>query len=460
MARTPGPPGPRSIGAGAHHSRVGTVSTATPNGGAGQIGRDGRQWGGIDAATGAIRRAGLIMKDAARCADGCADRHGPAPGSQAAEPRPSGREALRPGAVREGDRREWPLPREFHGIHARWRQALRPQRIPGLVEAGPLSRFPQLPPRVARPLSIRPGHHYRERGVHETLGDGRVVDRGARSRCDRTEALGFGPPARALPRTGTADGTPGNNGILLIRRGEIRDSQSRGGGERGAFQCAVPRHRAIRAKHPDAGCPRKQTLGAGTAASRPSLFSASRHGPRILNRERYIPRLPSSSGGCRGIRQPHCTRHGVGRRAPGSERIRGAYAWRSLLDTGVVIPRVRLPVEEPEAPSTASTRRSTGRALRAAGGARVAERAAHDAPPRPVRRSRRGKRVRVAPGTRARGGSAHPVGKLADLVVCFPDGRVFNLPRKTRIGRRISPVSPLVGGGRDVYRSRRRRRTG
>jgi len=268
--------------------------------------------------------------------------------------------------------------------------------------------------------------HYRERGP-ETLGDGRVVIGALKLMIDGA----LGSRGAALHDAYCDD--PGNTGLLLIPPEEIARLTLEGA-ERG-FQVCV---------HAIGDRANTLTLDAleQTLARAPRRDHRFRVEHAQILTERDIPRF-HQLGALPSMQATHCTSdmEWAAERL-GPERLRGAYAWRSLLDTGVVIAGGSdFPVESP----------SPFHGIYAA----VARRplSGEERGWQPEQRMTRAEAVRsfttwnAFASRQERELGSLTVGKLADLVVLSDD--VFTCP-EARIAQ-IAPVLTLVGG-EIVYR--------
>lgn len=262
--------------------------------------------------------------------------------------------------------------------------------------------------------------YYRDRGP-ETIGDGRLVVRALKLVVDG--ALGS---RGALLHAPYGD-DPGNAGLLLLPPDELerltREAAARG------FQVCV-----------HAIGDRANTLVLDAfervlARCGPDLRFRVEHA-QILT-EPDIPRF-RQLGVLPSMQPAHCTSDMPwAAERLGAARLRGAYAWRSLLATGVVIPGGSdFPVEDPN-PFHGVYAAVTRRPL--TGEARGWQ---------PEQRMTREEAVRAFTTWAAYGahqeaelGSLEP-GKRADVVVLSED--VFTCP-KTRI-KEIVPVMTMVGG--------------
>ena len=174
--------------------------------------------------------------------------------------------------------------------------------------------------------------YYRERG-HEELGDGRLVVRSIKLVSDG--ALGSRGAALHAPYSDD----PGNTGLILIPPDEL-ERLTREAVEAG-FQVCV-----------HAIGDRANTLTLDTFEKVLSERPPSDHRFRIehaqILAERDIPRF-RRLGVIPSMQATHCTSDmpwAIERLGP--ERLKGAYAWRSLLNTGAVIAGGSdFPVEDP-----------------------------------------------------------------------------------------------------------------
>lgn len=289
-----------------------------------------------------------------------------------------------------------------------------------LIERG---QFPFRNYAAVRRSSESTWAYYRERGP-ETIGDGQLVVGAVKLVADGA----LGSRGAALHAAYCDD--PGNAGLLLIPpdelEGLVREAAERGFqvcvhaiGDRAntltldAFEKALGRETGLRADH------------------RSRVEHAQILTPRDIPRFRQLSVLPS-------MQATHCTsdmRWAAERLGP--ERLRGAYAWRSLLATGVVVPGGSdFPVEDPNpfhGIYAAVTRRPrTGEATDW----------------HPEERMTREEAVRsfttwnaYASHQESELGSLEP-GKRADLIVLSDD--VFTCP-ENRI-KDIGPVLTMVGG--------------
>jgi len=287
-----------------------------------------------------------------------------------------------------------------------------------LVERG---RFPFRNYAAAAARSESTWAHYRERGP-ETIGDGRVAVRALKLMADGA----LGSRGAALHDAYCDD--PGNTGLVLIPAEEITrltlEAAARG------FQVCV---------HAIGDRANTLTLDALEAAlvrtPHPDHRFRVEHA-QILT-ERDIPRF-RQLGALPSMQATHCTSdmEWAAERL-GPERLRGAYAWRSLLATGVIIAGGSdFPVENP----------SPFHGIYAAVARRP--RNGEDRGWQPEQRMTREEAVRsftvwnaYASRQESELGSLTP-GKLADLVVLSDD--LFTCPEE-RIPA-ITPVLTMVGG--------------
>jgi len=289
-----------------------------------------------------------------------------------------------------------------------------------LVERG---QFPFRNYVAVRGASAETWAEYRERGP-EAIGDGRLVVGALKLVADG--ALG----SRGAALHGPYCDDPENHGLLLLPPDElareVADGAARG------FQVCV---------HAIGDRANTLTLDAFAAAldraPRPDHRFRVEHAQILTDED--IPRF-RALGVLPSMQPTHCTSDMPwAAERLGPERLRGAYAWRSLLETGVVIAGGSdFPVEDPNpfhGIYAAVTRRPLG-----------------DEPDgdgwQPGQRMTRAEAVRAfttwaAYGARQEAdlGSLAP-GKRADLVVCSDD--VFECPER-RIPA-IAPVLTLVGG--------------
>jgi predicted amidohydrolase YtcJ len=272
--------------------------------------------------------------------------------------------------------------------------------------------------------------HYRERGP-EVIGDGQVVVRAFKLLADG--ALGSRGAALHSPYCDDLD----NRGLLLIPPDELlrltREAVDRG------FQVCV-----------HAIGDRANTLTLDTFAQTLAAHPEARklrlrvEHAQILT-EADIPRF-RALGVLPSMQATHCTSDMAwAEERLGPERLRGAYAWRSLLDTGVIIAGGSdFPVESPNpfhGMYAAVTRRPLSGEDRAG-------------PPGPFeQRMTRDEAVRSFTTWNAYAshqeddvGSLAP-GRRADLIVCSDD--VYTCPEE-----RIKDIVPLLTmvGGAIVYR--------
>ena len=176
--------------------------------------------------------------------------------------------------------------------------------------------------------------HYRSRGP-EMIGDGQVVVRAIKLWSDG--ALGSRGAALHSPYCDD----PGNTGLLLVPREEIgrlaSEADARG------FQVCV---------HAIGDRANTLTLDAFeqslVPAGRPRVDHRARVEHAQVLTERDIPRF-RTLGVLPSMQATHCTSDMEwAEERLGRERLAGAYAWRSLLATGVVIPGGSdFPVEDP-----------------------------------------------------------------------------------------------------------------
>ena len=287
-----------------------------------------------------------------------------------------------------------------------------------LVERG---RFPFRNYAAAAARSRSTWAHYREHGP-ETIGDGRVAVRALKLMVDGA----LGSRGAALHDAYCDD--PGNTGLVLIPADEITRLTLEAAGR--GFQVCV---------HAIGDRANTLTLDALEAAlartPHPDHRFRVEHA-QILT-ERDIPRF-RRLGALPSMQATHCTSDmewAVERLGP--ERLRGAYAWRSLLATGVVIAGGSdFPVENPN-PFHGIYAAAARRPL-----------SGEDRGWQPEQRMTREEAVRsfttwnaYASRQEAELGSLE-VGKLADLVVVSED--VFTCA-EARIPE-IAPVLTLVGG--------------
>ncbi|MBI3455666.1 MAG: amidohydrolase [Candidatus Rokubacteria bacterium] len=262
--------------------------------------------------------------------------------------------------------------------------------------------------------------YYRDRGP-ETIGDGRLVVRALKLVVDG--ALGS---RGALLHAPYCD-DPGNTGLLLLPPDELerltREAAARG------FQVCV---HAIGDRANTLVLDAFETV---LARRGPDLRFRVEHAQILTAQD--IPRF-RQLGVLPSMQPAHCTSDMPwAAERLGAARLRGAYAWRSLLATGVVIPGGSdFPVEDPNpfhGVYAAVTRRPlTG----------------EDRGWQPEQRMTREEAVRAFTTWAAQGahqeaelGSLEP-GKRADVVVLSED--VFTCP-ETRI-KDIGPVMTMVGG--------------
>lgn len=288
-----------------------------------------------------------------------------------------------------------------------------------LVERG---RFPFRNYAAVAGRSVETWEQYRDRGP-ETIGDAQVVVGALKLLADG--ALGSRGAALCAPY---AD-DPGNTGLVLIPHEEIArltvEAASRG------FQVSV---------HAIGDRANTLTLDAFEQALA-ALPPGGDHRLRVEHAQVLadtdIPRF-ARLGVLPSMQATHCTSDmpWAGTRL-GSERLRGAYAWRSLLATGVIVPGGSdFPVESPNpffGIHAAVTRRPRG---------------GEDPGWQPGQRMTREEAVRsfttwnaFASRLDAELGALVP-GRRADLVVCSDD--VFTCP-ESRIPD-ITPVLTMVGG--------------
>jgi len=263
--------------------------------------------------------------------------------------------------------------------------------------------------------------HYRERGP-ERLGDGRLAIGALKLMADGA----LGSRGAALHEPYCDD--PGNTGLVLIPPEEIARLTLEGA-ERG-FQICV---------HAIGDRANTLTLDAleQTLARAPRRDHRFRVEHAQILTERDIPRF-RQLGALPSMQATHCTSdmEWAAERL-GPDRLRGAYAWRSLLDTGVVIAGGSdFPVESP----------SPFHGIYAA----VARRPLNgeNREWQPEQRMTRAEAVRSFTTWNAYASRQEhdlgslAIGKLADLVVLSDD--VFTCP-EARIPH-ITPVLTLVGG--------------
>jgi predicted amidohydrolase YtcJ len=264
---------------------------------------------------------------------------------------------------------------------------------------------------------------YRERGP-EVAGDGRLVVRAVKLWLDG--ALGSRGAALHAPYCDD----PGNTGLILVPPDEV-ERLTRETTARGFQMCVHAIGDRANTLVLDAFERALGDLAPGLAArARPRVEHAQVLGPPDIPRFARLGVLPS-------MQPAHCVsdmRWAAGRL--GHERLAGAYAWRSLLDTGVLLAGGSdFPVEDPSpfhGIHAAVTRQSPG-------DERVWQ---------PGQRMTREEAVRaftswnaLASHQEADLGSLEP-GKRADVVVLDED--VFTCP-VPRI-RDIAPVLTMVGG--------------
>ena len=277
--------------------------------------------------------------------------------------------------------------------------------------------------------------HYRQRGP-ESLGDGRIVVGALKLLADGA----LGSRGAALHDAYCDD--PGNTGLVLVPGEEVERVTLEAG--RLGFQVCV-----------HAIGDRANTLvldafeRALARAPRPDHRLRVEHAQVLA--ERDVPRF-ARLGVLPSMQATHCTSDMPwAAERLGPDRLRGAYAWRSLLATGVRIAGGSdFPVESPNpfhGIHAAVTRRP--RAAPGHGDAHAAVPGTEDAPRwQPEQRMTREEAVRsftiwnaYASRQEARLGSLEP-GKAADLVVLSDD--VFACP-EDRIAD-IRPTLTLVGG--------------
>ncbi|HEV8675676.1 MAG TPA: amidohydrolase [Methylomirabilota bacterium] len=263
---------------------------------------------------------------------------------------------------------------------------------------------------------------HRERGP-ETLGDGRLVIGALKLVADG--ALGS---RGALLHAPYCD-DPDNAGLALIPADEL-ERLTREGAERGFQVCVHAIGDRANTLVLDA-FERGLASRPGRRGSRPRVEHAQVLSPEDIPRFRELGVVPS-------MQPTHCTSDMPwAAERLGPARLAGAYAWRSLLATGVVIAAGSdFPVESPN-PFHGIYAAVTRRSPTGVGG-----------PWQPEQRMTRAEAVRAftawaayAARQEAELGSLEP-GKRADLVVCSDD--VFTCP-ETRIPA-IRPVLTMVGG--------------
>jgi predicted amidohydrolase YtcJ len=264
--------------------------------------------------------------------------------------------------------------------------------------------------------------HYRERGP-EVMGDGQVVVRGLKLYCDG--ALGSRGAALHSPYCDDPD----NRGLLLISPDELERGTSEGV-ERGFQVCVHAIGDRANTLTLDAF---ERALGARPESR--ALRLRVEHA-QILD-EPDIPRF-RALGVLPSMQATHCTSdmEWAAERL-GPERLKGAYAWRSLLDTGVIIAGGSdFPVENP----------NPFHGIYAAVARRP--RSGEERGWQPEQRMTREEAVRSFTTWNAY--AAHQeselgsltVGKRADLIVCSDD--VFTCAEE-RI-KEIVPLLTMVGG--------------
>src|SRR2546425_229892 len=372
---------------------------------------------GIDAAT-VEPSGGRIMKDARGEPTGLlidtAQRL-----LQRAEPRPSDERFDQ--AVREAIAEC--LAAGLTGIHEMGAELYALNAYRRLVERG---QFPFRNYAAVAARSASTWAHYRERGP-ETLGDGRVVIGALKLMIDGA----LGSRGAALHEPYCDD--PTNTGLVLIPPEEIARLTLEGA-ERG-FQICV---------HAIGDRANTLTLDAleKTLAQAPRRDHPFRVPHAQILTERDIPRF-RPLGALPSMQATHCTSdmEWAAERL-GPERLRGAYAWRSLLDTGVVIAGGSdFPVESP----------SPFHGIYAAVARRP--RSGENREWQPEQRMTRAEAVRSFTTWNAFASRQEhelgslAIGKLADLVVLSDD--VFTCA-ESRLPN-ISPELTLVGG-EVVYR--------
>jgi len=287
-----------------------------------------------------------------------------------------------------------------------------------LVERG---RFPFRNYAAVAARSETTWAHYRERGP-ETIGDGRVAVRALKLMADGA----LGSRGAALHDSYCDD--PGNTGLVLIPPDEIQHLTLEAAAL--GFQVCV---------HAIGDRANTLTLDAleATLARDPWPDHRFRVEHAQILTERDIPRF-RRLGALPSMQATHCTSdmEWAAERL-GPERIRGAYAWRSLLATGVIIAGGSdFPVESP----------SPFHGIYAAVARRP--RSGDDRGWQPEQRMTREEAVRsftvwnaYASRQEAELGSLEP-GKRADLVVLSDD--VFTCP-EARI-KDVTPVLTLIDG--------------
>jgi predicted amidohydrolase YtcJ len=292
-----------------------------------------------------------------------------------------------------------------------------------LVERG---RFPFRNYAAAAARSTSTWAHYREHGP-ETIGDGRVAVRALKLMVDGA----LGSRGAALHDSYCDD--PGNTGLVLLPADEITRLTLEAG-ERG-FQVCV---HAIGDRANTLALDALETALASTP--RPDHRFRIEHAQILTDRD--IPRF-RRLGALPSMQATHCTSdmEWAAERL-GADRLRGAYAWRSLLATGVVIAGGSdFPVENP----------SPFHGIYAAVARRP--RTGEDRGWQPEQRMTREEAVRsftvwnaYASRQEAELGTLEP-GKLADLVVLSDD--VF-----TCVEARIPSIAPVLSmvAGEIVFR--------
>jgi predicted amidohydrolase YtcJ len=287
-----------------------------------------------------------------------------------------------------------------------------------LVERG---RFPFRNYAAAAARSTSTWAHYRERGP-ETIGDGRVAVRALKLMVDGA----LGSRGAALHDAYCDD--PGNTGLVLLPADEITRLTLEAGAR--GFQVCV---HAIGDRANTLALDALETALARTP--HPDHRFRVEHAQILTDRD--IPRF-RRLGALPSMQATHCTSdmEWAAERL-GPERMRGAYAWRSLLATGVVIAGGSdFPVENP----------SPFHGIYAAVARRP--RTGEDRGWQPEQRMTREEAVRsftvwnaYASRQEAELGTLEP-GKLADLVVLSDD--VFTCA-EARVPS-IAPVLSMVGG--------------
>ncbi len=266
--------------------------------------------------------------------------------------------------------------------------------------------------------------YYRERGPEE-FGDGRLIVRAVKLVSDGA----LGSRGAALHDDYCDD--PGNTGLILIPPDEL-ERLTREAAERG-FQVCV-----------HAIGDRANTLTLDTFEKvlteqpRPDHRFRVEHAQTLT--ERDLPRF-RQLGVLPSMQATHCTSDMPwANERLGLERLKGAYAWRSLLDTGVVIPGGSdFPVEDPN-PFHGIYASVARRPL-------SGEPRNHDGW-RPEERMTREEAVRSFTVWNAYGSHQEAdlgsleAGKRADLVVLSDD--VFTCPEERM--KEITPVLTMVGG--------------